>query len=210
MRPCVEVDEEELARLEAALAHDVLRRLVEHAGLRGEHDPAVLRLEPAPGTQAVAVERRADHAPVGERDRGRPVPRLHQALVVRVEAAQLVGQVVAALVRLRDHHHHRVRQRPAREHEQLEHVVELRRCRSRRGGRPGAPCARSSPNSSDASCDSRARIQLTLPRSVLISPLCAISRYGCASSQLGNVFVEKREWTSASALSMRSSTRSGK
>ena len=58
---------------------------------------------------------------------------------------------------------------------------------------------RSSPNSSEASCDSRARIQFTLPRSVLISPLWAIIRYGCASSQLGKVLVEKRECTSASA-----------
>ena len=74
----------------------------------------------------------------------------------------------------------------------------------------GSTFGRSSPKSSDASCDSRARIQLTLPRSVLISPLCAIMRYGCASSQLGNVFVEKREWTSASALANRSSARSGK
>ena len=81
--------------------------------------------------------------------------------------------------------------------------------RSRRAGRPAAPSRRSSPKSSDASCDSRARIQLTLPRSVLISPLCAISRYGCASSQLGNVFVEKREWTSASALATRSSREVG-
>ncbi len=39
----------------------------------------------------------------------------------------------------------------------------------------GSSFARSSsPNSSDASCDSRARIQLTLPRSVLISPLWAM------------------------------------
>ena len=44
-----------------------------------------------------------------------------------VEAAQLVGDVVAAVVGLGDHHHHRVRQRPAREHEQLEHVVEVGR-----------------------------------------------------------------------------------
>ena len=53
------------------------RRDVEHAGLGGEHDPAVGRLEPAPGTQAVAVERRADQRAVGERDRGRarPTPR---------------------------------------------------------------------------------------------------------------------------------------
>ncbi len=74
----------------------------------------------------------------------------------------------------------------------------------------GSTFGRSSPNSSDASCDSRARIQLTLPRSVLISPLWAIIRYGCASAQLGNVFVEKREWISASALSNRGSDRSGK
>ncbi len=38
----------------------------------------------------------------------------------------------------------------------------------------GSTFCRSSPNSSEASCDSRARIQLTLPRSVLISPLWAM------------------------------------
>ena len=58
------------------------------------------------------------------------------------------------------------------------------------GRTTGRILARSSPKSSDASCDSRALIQLTLPRSVLISPLCAIIRYGCESSQLGKVFVE--------------------
>ena len=46
--------------------------------------------------------------------------------------------------------------------------------------------------------------------SVLISPLWAITRYGCASGQLGNVFVEKRECTSAIALFIFSSVRSGK
>ena len=68
----------------------------------------------------------------------------------------------------------------------------------------------SSPNSGDSSCSSRARIQLRLPRNVLISPLWASMRYGWASSQLGNVFVEKRECTSASRLTTRSSRRSGK
>ena len=95
-----------------------------------EHDPAVLGLQPAPRAQAVAVERRADHAAVGEGDRRGPVPRLHQAGVERVEAPEVLGQVVAALVGLRDHHHHRVRQRAAREHEQLEHVVERRGVRA--------------------------------------------------------------------------------
>ena len=56
---------------------------------------------------------------------------------------------------------------------------------------------------------SRACIQFRLPRIVLISPLCAMNRYGCASGQDGNVFVEKRECTSAMALTTRSSVSSG-
>ena len=125
-----EVDEEDVPGLQAALADHVLGRLVDHAGLRAEHDPAVLGLEPAAGAQAVAVERGADHAAVGERDRRRPVPRLHQAAVERVEARQLLRQVLAALVGLGDHHHHRVRDAAAAEREQLEHVVERRRVRA--------------------------------------------------------------------------------
>ena len=74
----------------------------------------------------------------------------------------------------------------------------------------GSTFSRSSPNSSEASWDSRARIQLTLPRSVLTSPLWAIIRYGWASSQLGKVLVEKRECTSASRDATRGSRRSGK
>ena len=54
------VDEEELPGPQPALAQDVLGRDVEHAGLGGEHDPAVAGLQPAAGAQAVAVERGAD------------------------------------------------------------------------------------------------------------------------------------------------------
>ncbi len=50
-----------------------------------------------------------------------------------------------------------------------------------------------------ASSASRARIQLRLPRTVLISPLCAMNRYGWASGQDGNVLVENLECTRASA-----------
>ncbi len=45
---------------------------------------------------------------------------------------------------------------------------------------------------------SRAFIQLRLPRTVLISPLWAMKRYGWASGQEGKVFVENRECTTAS------------
>ena len=129
IRPRARSTRKMLPGLQAPLAQDVLGRLVEHAGLGAEHDPAVLGLQPAAGPQAVAVERRADHAAVGERDRGGAVPRLHQARMEGVEVLQVLGQIVPALVRLRDHHHHRVRDAAAREREQLEHVVERRRVR---------------------------------------------------------------------------------
>ena len=63
---------------------------------------------------------------------------------------------------------------------------------------------------SEASSASRARIQLRLPMTVLISPLWAMNRNGCDSGQLGKVLVENRECTTASAEATRSSTRSGK
>ncbi len=88
--PPLEVDEEQLAGLQAPKTPDALGRDVEQSALRAEHHEAVDGLHPAPGPQAVAVERRADHAPVGERDRGGPVPRLHQAGVEGVEVAQLL------------------------------------------------------------------------------------------------------------------------
>ena len=126
------IDEEELSRLEPSLPEDVRRLVGQRARLRGEHDPTVGRLVPAAGAQAVAVERRPDDASVGERDRRRTVPRLHQALVERVEPAQLARHVVPSFVRLGDHHHQRVRERAARQHEQLEHVVERRGVRAAR------------------------------------------------------------------------------
>ena len=43
----VDIDQEQLARLEAAAPQHVLARLVEHAGLRGEHSPA---LPPSPSS----------------------------------------------------------------------------------------------------------------------------------------------------------------
>ena len=52
---------------------------------------------------------------------------------------------------------------------------------------------------SDSIFSSLASILSAFPRMVLISPLCTINRFGCARSQLGLVFVEKRECTMAMA-----------
>ena len=171
----LEVDEEELPRLEAALALDLARRHVEDAGLGREHDPAVLRLEPAAGPKAVPVERRADHAAVRERERRGPVPRLDQAAVVGVEALErtVSGRPGGAP--------------PASSSSARAGVTGPRaraargRCRrspspSRPAGRPGAPSPGRRRTAPTASCDSRAPIQFALPRIVLNSPLCATNR----------------------------------
>ncbi len=121
-----EVDKEQLAGLQAAQTPDTLGRDIEQPALRAEHDEPVDGLHPAPRPQAVAVERGADQAPVGERDRGGAVPGLHQTGVEGVEVAQLLRQVVAFAEGLGDHHHHRVRQRAPGEQQQLEHAVEGR------------------------------------------------------------------------------------
>ena len=53
----------------------------------------------------------------------------------------------------------------------------------------GCSSATDSPHTSDCNEGPRANIQLRLPSSVLISPLCAIARNGCAIRQLGSVLV---------------------
>ncbi len=55
---------------------------------------------------------------------------------------------------------------------------------------------------------SRARIQLTFPWIVLISPLWQSSRNGCARSHDGVVFVEKRWWKIPKAVITAGSRRS--
>ena len=60
--------------------------------------------------------------------------------------------------------------------------------------------SRISPNVSLLSTLSLAFIHARLPRMVLISPLCANKRNGCANDHVGKVFVLNRECTSASPL----------
>ena len=76
------------------------------------------------GPQAVAVQRRADLAAVGEGDGRRAVPRLHQRGVVFVESLALGIHQRIAGPGLRDQHHHRMGQRIAAGQQQLERVVE--------------------------------------------------------------------------------------
>ena len=125
--PLLEVDEQHLARLQAPLADDAAFLDRQHAGL-GRHDHLVVGGDHvAGGPQAVAVERGADLAAVGEGDGGRAVPRLHQRGVVLVEGAPVLVHQRVAGPRLGDQHHRRVRQRVAAAHRGTR-----ARCRSRR------------------------------------------------------------------------------
>ena len=120
----VEIDEQHLARLQAPLGDDVLLGDGQHAHLGGHDDAPVAGHEVARGAQPVAVQRGADLPAVGEGDRRRAVPRLHQRRVVLVEGAPLLVHQRIARPRLRDHHHHRVRERVAALHQKFERVVE--------------------------------------------------------------------------------------
>ena len=134
--PGLGVDEEHAARLQAALAHDAARLDVEHADLAREHDEPVVGDDVATGSQSVAVERGADEGTVGEDDRGRAVPRLHEHRVVLVERAPLGGDLGLVLPRLGDHHHDGVRQAAAGEGQEFDDLVERRRvARARRDDR---------------------------------------------------------------------------
>ena len=120
----VEIDQQHLARLQPPLLDDVLFRDRQHAHLRGHDDAVVAGDEIARRPQAVAVERGADLPAVGEGDRGRAVPRLHQRGVVFVEGAPLLVHQRIARPGFRNHHHHGVGERVAALHQELERVVE--------------------------------------------------------------------------------------
>ncbi len=121
------VDEEDPARMQTLLDEHVLRRNVEHADFRRHDDEVVLGHVVARRTQAVAIEHRADHRAVGERDRRRAVPRLHQRRVVLVERLALGIHHVVPAPWLGNHHEDRVRQRPPGHRQEFENVVERRR-----------------------------------------------------------------------------------
>ena len=99
------IDEEHLARFQAALGHDVfLGVLREHAGFGCEHDVAVVGKLPAAGAEAVAVEQRADLGAVSEDDVRRTVPRFDQRIVVFVERPDIGVKLVVLLPCRRQHH----------------------------------------------------------------------------------------------------------
>ncbi len=125
----IQVDQQHLSRLQTPLLDDSRLGNVEHANFRGHDDKVVVSDDKARRPQAVAVERGADLAAVGECHRRRAVPRLHQRRVVFVERATILVHQRIARPRLGNHHHHRVRQRIPAHDKQFQRVVERGRVR---------------------------------------------------------------------------------
>jgi hypothetical protein len=78
----------------------------QHAGFGRHDDEVVVGDDVARRAQAVAVQRRADLAAIGEGNGGRAVPRLHQRGVVLVEGLAVVIHQRVAGPGFRDQHHH--------------------------------------------------------------------------------------------------------
>ena len=120
----LKVDEQHLAGLQPPFLDDGFLGDRQHAALGGHDDQAIVGDEVARGPQAVAVERGADLAAVGEGHGGGAVPRLHQAGVILVKRAALGIHQRIAGPRLGDQHHRRMREAVAALHEEFERVVE--------------------------------------------------------------------------------------
>ncbi len=123
----LEIDEKHAAGFEAPAPYDVLRRHVQHAGLRRQDHATVLRHRVARRAQAVAVQHGAQMPPIGKRDRGGTVPWLHLAGMKLVEGLLLPAHRLVILPRLGDQRHDGMRQRPARMDQQFHRVVQDRR-----------------------------------------------------------------------------------
>ena len=142
-RPPARLDQQQLARPEAAAADRLGRREGHGAGLRRHGDEPVAVHREGRRSQAVAVDQRADAPSVAEHDGGRPVPwREHpgrpatQRRDVRVRRATQ-GE------RLRDRGEQGRREVPAGRRQQLQPLVERQRIGAvRREQRAGGESAR--------------------------------------------------------------------
>ena len=121
------IDQKHATRLQAAFLQDAFRRDIQHADFRRHDDQIIFGHVIARRAKTIAIQRCADANAIGEGDRSRAIPRLHQAGMIFVEGLFLVAHALVIRPRLGNHHHHRVRQRATGQDEQFEAVVEHRR-----------------------------------------------------------------------------------
>ena len=109
-RAALEIDRDDLAGPESIAIHDLVFVGREHADLRRDANQSIGSGNHARGAEAVAVERSADEAAVGEDQRGRSIPRLAHERLELIERAHIGRHVAIALPRRRHQARERMRQ----------------------------------------------------------------------------------------------------
>ena len=130
---CLQIQRQHLAGPELALLDHILRLIVPDARFRSDGDVSILGDDPARGTQPIAVQGAAGVAAVGQHDAGWAVPRLHVRGVVLIESLQVGVDHVDRLPCRGHQHAHGVHGVETADQQQLEHIVERLRIRSRQG-----------------------------------------------------------------------------
>ena len=118
---------------QASFLHDARFIHRHRAYFRRHDDQAIVHNNEARGAQAIAVERTAHDAAIGETERGWPVPRLLQAGVIMIKSALLGADIARLFPRLGRQHHQRVAHITPRLHQEIERIVEHGRIAAVRG-----------------------------------------------------------------------------
>ena len=117
------IDYQHTTGTQAVLFHDSRRVNIHHADLRSQNDGIIIRNIIARRTQTVAVQRSTDGTAVSKGHRRRTVPRLNQRVVIFKEGLKVAVQMRIFAPRLRNHHHHRMRQTAAGHNQKLQHII---------------------------------------------------------------------------------------
>ena len=120
----LQIERQNLARTELALAHHVLGVVVPHSRFRRDGDVAVLGDDPAGRPQSIAVQGATGIPAVGHDDAGGTVPRLHVRRVVLIEGFEVRVDHVDRLPRGRHQQAQRMHRIESAHQQEFEHVVE--------------------------------------------------------------------------------------
>ena len=127
-----QIDQKHLSGGQLSLTAHVLRSDFYHAGFRSHDHIAVFGHGVPARTQTVPVQQTADIAPaVGVKHRRGTVPRFHQSRVVFVKSALVLAHNEFVAERFGHHHHHGMRQRPSRQSQHFQNIIENHRITAR-------------------------------------------------------------------------------
>ena len=93
------IDQEDLARLQTALAHHIARIEIHHTYFAGYYHHALLSDRVARGAQSVAIKQTARIAPIAKHESRRSIPRLHQDGIVLIKSFQIFADRVLVVER---------------------------------------------------------------------------------------------------------------